>query len=207
MRLANDKLKSDILASAKEEFLAHGYLGAQLREIAAKAGVTTGAVYKYYRDKEALFDELVQEPADNLLNLYKKVQADFAVQNLNDQIKNLPEVSEAGQLWIINYMYDNFDTFTLIARCADGTKYAHYMDEFIRIEADASRRLIEQMQREGLQVKTLDDDLIHIVSSMLFYGMLEPLRHGMPREKATDYLMSLHSFYSAGWFRLLGIKR
>ena len=41
MRTPNEKLKADILEAARQEFLTHGYLGAQLREIADKAGATT----------------------------------------------------------------------------------------------------------------------------------------------------------------------
>ncbi len=63
MRLQNEKLKMDILSAAKKEFLANGYIRAQLREIAKGANATTGAIYKYYTDKEALFDALVEKPA------------------------------------------------------------------------------------------------------------------------------------------------
>jgi len=35
--------------------------------------------------------------------------------------------------------------------------------------------------------------------------MFETIRHDMPREKAMVYMDDLRNFYSAGWFRLLGI--
>ena len=56
MRAANERLAADLMAAGKKEFLNHGFMGASLRNIAASLGVTTGAIYRYYTDKEALFD-------------------------------------------------------------------------------------------------------------------------------------------------------
>ena len=62
MRLINEKLAADLLEAGKKEFLAHGFQGASLRDIAASLGVTTGAIYRYYTDKAELFSALVEKP-------------------------------------------------------------------------------------------------------------------------------------------------
>ena len=66
MRPVNEKLAEKLLEAGKQEFLERGFQGASMRSIAAAAGVTTGALYRYYTDKAALLDALVQEPADTL---------------------------------------------------------------------------------------------------------------------------------------------
>ena len=43
-----------IKQAAMEEFSDKGFLGASLRQIVKKAGVTTGAFYGYFSSKEAL---------------------------------------------------------------------------------------------------------------------------------------------------------
>ena len=50
-----------ILSAAMQEFLEKGFTSASLRNIAKKAGVTTGALYGYYDSKEDLFEALVGE--------------------------------------------------------------------------------------------------------------------------------------------------
>ena len=50
-----------IINVATQEFLNSGYLGASLRKIAKAAHVTTGAMYGYYKNKEALFNDIVEE--------------------------------------------------------------------------------------------------------------------------------------------------
>lgn len=102
--------------------------------------------------------------------------------------------------------YDHFDAFKLIACCSTGTRYEHYLDALIEIEVNASHLLMEKMQREGLNVLPLDDDMVHILASALFNGLFETVRHDTPKEKAVAYVDTLRTFYSAGWFKILGIQ-
>ena len=205
MRPVNEKLAADLLEAGKCEFLEKGFLGASMRSIAARLSVTTGAMYRYYTDKEALFDALVKIPADTLEEKYRTIQREFADRPVQKQLENLPEVSNEGHSWMTHYIYDNFDAFKLIVCCANGTKYEHYLDRLTEIEVNASIVLIERMQAAGLMPQPIEEELIHIVASGMFSGMFEPVRHDMPREKAVVYMDSLREFYSAGWFRLLGI--
>ncbi|HWD81958.1 MAG TPA: TetR/AcrR family transcriptional regulator [Kribbella sp.] len=57
-----------ILAAATEVFLQHGYLGASMDEVAAKAGVSKQTVYKQFENKERLFAEIVLGTSDQLLD-------------------------------------------------------------------------------------------------------------------------------------------
>lgn len=57
-----------ILAAATEVFLRHGYLGASMDEVAAKAGVSKQTVYKQFENKERLFAEIVLGTSDQLLD-------------------------------------------------------------------------------------------------------------------------------------------
>lgn len=206
MRPINEKLAEELLEAGKREFLEKGFQGASMRSIAAAAGVTTGALYRYYTDKEALLDALVKEPADALEKRYREEQRKFAEKNLQVQLEGLPEISDESAVWMIQYVYDHFDAFKLIVCCSGGTKYEYYLDTLIDIESEAGRRLIDRMKEEGVPVKDMDDTLIHILSSMLFNGMFETVRHDMPMEEAFSYMEVLREFYSTGWFKILGIS-
>jgi TetR/AcrR family transcriptional repressor of mexJK operon len=48
-----------ILAAATEVFLQHGYLGASMDEVAARAGVSKQTVYKQFADKQHLFADII----------------------------------------------------------------------------------------------------------------------------------------------------
>src|SRR6202030_440194 len=49
-----------ILAAALEEFSARGFAATRLDDVARRAGVAKGTIYLYFKDKEALFQELVR---------------------------------------------------------------------------------------------------------------------------------------------------
>ena len=75
--MVDESTQKRILDAGKTEFLEKGFKNASLRNIAQKAGVTTGAIYGYYPDKAALFGALVSEPAEQLRNWYASVQHEF----------------------------------------------------------------------------------------------------------------------------------
>ena len=61
---ASAETKKKILDSAMAEFLEKGFMNASLRTIASNAGLTTGAMYRHFKDKDALFCALVDEAID-----------------------------------------------------------------------------------------------------------------------------------------------
>ena len=63
-----------ILEVGRREFLEKGYQGASMRAVVKQAGFTQGAFYGYYASKEALFDALVSEAADGLVEQFKAAQ-------------------------------------------------------------------------------------------------------------------------------------
>lgn len=60
-----------ILAAATAVFLAKGYQGASVDEIAARAAVSKQTVYKHFSDKERLFTEIVLATTDRVDELVR----------------------------------------------------------------------------------------------------------------------------------------
>ncbi len=208
MRPLNGQLAADILQEACKQFLVKGYSAVTVRSIASAIGVTTGSIYKYYRDKEALLDALVSEPAQYLLDCYKKEQINFAGQDFDLQIQMLKGNSaKSGNNTMLEYMYDHFDAFKLIACSGKGTKYENYVDRVAEIEDDSSAAFIDLMKKHNHEVRDIDRGMMHILSTALISGMFETIRHDMPREKALEYIKTLQDFYTAGWFEILGIGK
>lgn len=56
----DDPLGARLLAAATEVFAERGYAGARVADIAARAGVTTGAIYSRYRGKAELLAEAIE---------------------------------------------------------------------------------------------------------------------------------------------------
>ncbi|SHJ31788.1 TetR/AcrR family transcriptional regulator [Hespellia stercorisuis] len=206
MRPTNEKLASDILEAGKQEFLSKGFKGANLRNIASSLGVTTGAIYRYYTDKEEIFSTLVEEPAHTLTEKYRTLQKEFSARPLEEQLSGLPEISESGHDWMMEHIYNHYEAFKLIICCSTGTQYEHYMETLAEIETNSGILLMERMEAAGMKFRHIDEDMVHMLSSALFSGIFETVRHDMPREKAFAYMDGIREFYSAGWFQILGIS-
>ena len=61
-----DTRRALVLDAAREVFQQHGLAGANMREIARRAGYTPGAIYSYFDSKEAIYGALLAESLERL---------------------------------------------------------------------------------------------------------------------------------------------
>ncbi len=66
---ASTDTRDRLLKAAKREFALRGYKGASLRQICASAGVTTGALYFFFKNKEDLFRTVVAPVMEPLVQM------------------------------------------------------------------------------------------------------------------------------------------
>jgi AcrR family transcriptional regulator len=68
-----EELRRTILDAAREAFVRYGYEGVSMRQLAEKVGCSHGNLYLHFKDKEALFDTLVDESFEQFANGLKTV--------------------------------------------------------------------------------------------------------------------------------------
>lgn len=98
LALVSDAKKAHILAAAKEVFEEHGLEGANVREIAKRAGYTPGAIYSYFTSKEEIYGALL---ADSLERLNE------AVSNSMEGAKSSVEKAERSALGFYEFYASN----------------------------------------------------------------------------------------------------
>ena len=103
-----------IHAAAKEAFMEYGFKSASLRSIVKTAGVTLGAFYGYYNSKEELFEALVCEQYNHMMDCYRKAQTDFAALPQEEQLEHMSEISGDCMTEMLLYAYEHLDEFKLI---------------------------------------------------------------------------------------------
>ncbi len=191
-----------IHASAKREFLEKGFQGASLRNIVKSAGVTTGAFYGYYDSKEKLFDALVSEQYEHLMDMYVRTQNGFKRLEPGEQQENMGKVSGDCMEQMLDYMYENEDEFRLILTCSMGTRYENMVHEMSEIEVQATHDFVQVMRAAGNDVREIDPKLEHVLVSGMFSAFFELLIHRNDIGEAKTYLKQLREFYTAGWRQL-----
>lgn len=195
-----------ILITGKNEFLEKGYSGASLRNIAREAGVTTGAFYGYFKSKAELFDALVAEPYSEFLAIYNGAKKAFADQPYEKQAVSVGEISGECMVELLDYAYDHMDAFKLILCCSEGTKYERLIDDMVDIEVKATHDYIKVLRSMGKSVPNIDPVLEHILITGMFNAFFEMIIHEMPRADAQEYLKEMRAFYTAGWFKIMGLE-
>jgi AcrR family transcriptional regulator len=75
-RLPTAERRAQILEAARQEFLARGFSGGRVQDVADRAGVTIALVYKHFGSKEQLFEGAVMAPLhDQLAQRIEQIKA------------------------------------------------------------------------------------------------------------------------------------
>ncbi len=193
-----------ILIAGKREFLEKGFRAASLRHIVKLANVTTGAFYGYFENKEALFCALVDNAAKKLTSVFQKTLEAFEQLPPNDQKNHMVEIAGQCMDWMVDYVYEQFDSFKLIVCCAEGTQYEQYIHNLVELEIEATHRFTTVLRGLGKHTREIDPQLEHILVSGFFPSFFEMVAHDMPQEQAVEYIRELRAFYTAGWREMLG---
>ena len=100
--------KKKILDSAMAEFLEKGFMNASLRTIASNAGLTTGAMYRHFKDKDALFCALVDDAIDMATKtvMLADVSHHLDFDSLGSKEHFEEENKQTSDL--LNYIFENF---------------------------------------------------------------------------------------------------
>ena len=195
-----------ILDVGKKEFLAKGFKDASLRGIVKEAGFTQGAFYGYYPDKAALFEALVSDAADGLMDQFKAAQQAHYDLIPEDKTEQCRDLSTDYLNYFINYIYDNFDAFKLVVCCSEGTKYASYIHDLVEIEVAQTEDYYNQLRKLGKVEGSISHELHHMITSAYFTAVFETVAHDMTREHAIEYVNELATFFNCGWDGLLRLK-
>lgn len=197
MSYSSDMTRKRILISAEKEFLKNGFQKANLRRIAEKSKVTTGALYNYYKSKDFLFEALIGDTAKEFLTLFQGEHDKYQYVPNSHNTTNLFKENSSSVVLILDYIYDNFNLFKLIICCSEGSSYSNYVHQLIEIEEKNTHLLLQKSNYN--KDNTIDDFFIHVISSMGIKNMFEAVEHDLPKEKAFAYMNKIIKFYIAGW--------
>lgn len=188
-----------VLECAKEEFLAKGFKDASLREIAKAAGTSTGSIYTRFKDKEGLFQSLVEPVVQEIKEIYLQVQIDFHELSAAEQTSRLPEFSGGGMIKLLDFIYDHLDEFRLLLDSSHGTKFQNFIEELVQIEVDYTYLYMETIGCETVKSGAVTEEFLHIAVNGYFNAFFEVIRHDMKKEEARHYLTMLKKYHAAGF--------
>lgn len=190
--------RKKLLLSAKKEFLEKGYNQASLRTICRNAGVTTGALYFFFQDKEDLFGELVKEPLEGLYQLMKRHYEGEAKEADGVEIgEEYVDDYETTRL-LVRFIYQYYDECFLLVAKSQGSRYENCIEQFVTVSEQHYRYLAERME-ERIGKKVFDDYTLHWFAHMQTDAFVHLLTHERSEEAALKHMDKITKYMLSGW--------
>lgn len=191
-----------ILTSAKKVFLTHGFQNASLKEICDHAGITTGALYKRYRGKEALFNAVVEDTVAALNDFVEQRCALEASTLPDDALVKAWEMDEKNTLEYFQFFHEYNDGFILLLTCSEGTAYSNFQHDWVEKMTVKTYEYFLEAQKRGLTHTDISMEELHILLSAFWTTIYEPFIHGFTWEQMEAHCKIICGLFN--WHQVLG---
>ncbi len=192
-----------LIEAAKKEFLEKGYNKASLRSICADAGLTTGALYFFFKNKADLFSAIVDPPLNGLRKILFEHFSEDA-----EEMKGLTSLEgidmDHSEICdrIVGHIYANYDSFMLLLNSSENTMYENIVDEFV----DMLDRSIPPMMA-GVSGYTYDEYMSHWMAHISMDAFIHVIKHEKDAETAKKRLRGILNYLVMGWVQLALVKK
>ena len=205
MAIPDRSIDPRLLASAKAEFMKHGYLKAELKTICESAEITTGAVYKGYKGKEDLFNAVVEDIAAELNNFVEnRSDLDFTVLS-DDEIYDSWVMSYEAMTPLFKLLYSNRDTVSLLIDKAAGTRYENFNHEYVTKMSYAYEQFYAEAYKRGLAHAEVTREEFHVLISSFWTCVCEPIIHDMSWEQIEEHCRIVCRFFN--WKEVIKLRK
>ena len=194
-----------IIAVALKEFTEYGFENASMRRIASEVGLTVGALYRHFLNKEEMFAALVEPTINELMTKYQEFcEQGYEIMKCGD-VQQLWNESESETKWLMSFIYDHFDVFKLLICRSQGTRFESFIHDMALLEERSTLDYFERMKQYNMTVNELSKQEFHMLVTANVSALFEAVIHDFSREEAIHYAETLDAFFSAGWKKILGI--
>ena len=215
----NDKeTKKKLLECAMKEFSEKGYMKASIRNICKEAGVTTGALYFFFKDKEDLFGNLVAETLYGLEYIIEQhfieevtatealsggdmsVAALAAAQGFDDDMAIAREV--------IRYLFRHKDVIELLLTKAQGSCYENLPDKMVdKVEVHYTQMYIAMKGYKSKRELTKEDKfIIHWMSHDQIDIFIHIATHCKNAKEGEKQMKNMMAYMIGGWYGVINSK-
>jgi AcrR family transcriptional regulator len=203
--------KQILLSCAKSEFLEKGFEKASLRNICKNAGVTTGALYFFFNNKEDLFSAIVEEPYNQVINLLTKHfgehESIFSAVSEKSNLKNVFSSEEHSDIeyQTVHLLYENYDAILLIIQGSQGTRFENCVDEIVELVEKAYIFMAESLAKLKPKCK-VNEYMCHWLTHITVDAFIHVMTHIKDEAIALIYIKKSIEFMLNGWDDLVLIE-
>lgn len=193
----DNSLDDGIVQAAYSEFLAYGFQKASLHKIAEKAGVTTGAIYTRYKNKDALFAGLLQDFFETMKALFTPVAEEYEKAKRSAQPEDILRAINAEERIYFQLLSGHYDDCTLFFCRSDGSSVETMLHELMDQKAEQTVEFFFQVYG-----KKPNADAIRLLMGAQFGYFRQLLDKRLEENEMLACLQAVLDFNNAGWRQL-----
>ena len=190
-------LDDGIIQAAYSEFLAYGFQKASLHKIAEKAGVTTGAIYTRYKNKDALFASLLQDFFETMKTLFTPIAEEYEKAKHSAQPEDILRAINAEERIYFQLLIGHYDDCSLFFCRSDGSSVETMLHELMDQKAEQTVEFFSQ-----LYGKKPNTDAIRLLMGAQFWYFRQLLDKHLEEDEMFACLQAVLDFTNAGWRQL-----
>ncbi len=188
----DNNVVEDLIASAKEHFLENGYAKASLRKICAAAGVTTGALYFSFANKEALFDAVIGPTVRKLDAYWNEVEGLI--------LKSGGKAFDENKFndYVFKFVVENKDGIRLLMARAEGSQYESFSKKF-----HESVETLMTHYAKSVHGVDMDPIIVSILTNMYFTAIEDLLSRDYNDDEMVEVAGALRVSMEEGFYAML----
>ena len=190
-------LDDGIVQAAYSEFLAYGFQKASVHKIAEKAGVTTGAIYTRYKNKDALFASLLQDFFETMKTLFTPIAEEYEKAKHSAQPEDILRAINAEERIYYQLLTEHYDDCTLFFCRSDGSSVETMLHELMDQKAEQTVEFFFQVYG-----KEPNADAIRLLMGAQFWYFRQLLNKHLEEDEMFACLQAVLNFTNAGWRQL-----
>lgn len=190
MQYLKEDVRKKILSSALTEFEANGYIGASMRDIASRSGIALGSTYRYFKNKEELFNTLIEPVYDKMISYLNKIQVKLnnsTVENCDQTVEFMEDILNK----IIEFVKDSSNELLIVFNKSKGSKYENFKEELVTL----TNNIFLRATNENLKKEECDRIIIYTIAHDLIEGVSFILKQHYDGEKVKVLINKLLHFY------------
>ena len=198
MAIKDHSLDPRIIEAAKGEFLTHGYQKASLHKIAERAGITTGALYTRYKNKDDLFCSLVAPAMKEMAAHMESIQENYQKAYEARTADSILAAIRAEDHVYLELLFEHYDECMLLYCRSAGSSLQKQMAVMMEKKAAQSVGYFRSMSKKDIEWSGLE-----VLMAQQFYSYQQVLEKGYTKEQAVACMKTVEMFLEAGWKAVL----
>ena len=197
MASKDHSLASGIAQAAYKEFLTCGFQKASLHKIAENSGVTTGAIYTRYQNKDALFVSLLQGFFKTMEELFSPAEQEYERARKSARAEDIIRAINVEEGIYFRLLTEHYDDCTLFFSRSDGSSVERMLKELMERKTKQTIDFFTEVYG-----KAPNEDAIRLLMGSQFWYFRQLLDEHLEENQMFACLRSILDFFNAGWRQL-----